>query len=91
MSVDNREFFLKLLYQFLLSDIDVTKQLLKKIGTTHKILQGKIHSLSPTILYLSKHLKDAKDSTTLHSKQNTIKPQGKDEVNCRYRELLQYI
>jgi len=91
MSVDDREFFLRLLYQFLLSDVDVIKHLFNQTGTTHKTLQGKMNSLSPTILYLSKHLKEAKDSSTQYSKQNVIKPQGKDEVHRRYRELLQYI
>jgi len=91
MNVDNREFFLKLLYQFLLFDIDVIKHLLKQTGTTHKTLQGKIHSLSPTILYLSKHLKNTKKYSTFHSKQNTVKPKDKDEVNRRYHELLQYL
>ena len=91
MSVDDREFFLKLHYQFLLSDIDVIKQLLEQTEATHKILQGKLHSLSPTILYLSKHLKDAKDSSTQHSKQNIIKPNNRDEVNRLYHELLQYL
>jgi len=91
MSLIDREFFLKLLHQFLLSDIDVIKQLLKQAGTTHKTLQGKMHSFSQTILYLSKHLKDAKNSSAKHSKRNTIKPRDKDEVNRLYGELLQYI
>lgn len=91
MSIDNREFFLKLLYQFLLSGIDVTKQLLSQTGTTQKTLQGKMHSLSPTVLYLSKHLRETKDSSIQHSKQNIVKPRDKDEVNRLYNELLKYL
>ena len=91
MSVDDREFFLRLLYQFLLSDVDVIKHLLSQAGTTNKILQGKMNFLSPTILYLSKDLKEAKDSSTQYSKKNIIKPTDKDEVNRLYSELLRYL
>jgi hypothetical protein len=69
----------------------VIKKLLEQIGCTHKILHRVTPSLSPTILYLSKDLKDAKDSLTQHSKQNLIKPSDKDEVNHLYCEILKYL
>lgn len=91
MCIDDREFFLKLLHKILLSDIDKIKKLLEQIGCTHKTLHRNAASLPPTILYLSKNLKDAKDSSTQHSKQDVIKPNNKNEVSRLYSELLKYL
>ena len=91
MSAEHREYFLKTLCRFLQSDVDVIKELLNQSGATRKVLQGKMRTLSPTVLYLSKNLKEPKNYVAQGSKQDVIRPNNKDEVNRLYRELLRYL
>ncbi|MCF6340997.1 MAG: TniQ family protein [Sulfurimonas sp.] len=91
MSTDDREFLLKLIYQFLQSDLKIIKKLLQQLGTTNKAFLSKPASMSPTILYLSKYLKNTNGSKIENPKQYVIKPNTKDEVNRLYCELLELI
>lgn len=91
MSIDDREFLLKLTYQFLQADIETIKELLQQLDTTNKVFSSKPASMSPTILYLSKFLKITDSSKIENPKQYAIKPNTKDEVNRLYSELLELI
>ena len=91
MNVNDREFLLKLTYQFLQADIETIKELLQQLETTNKVFASKPASMSPTILYLSKFLKITDSSKIENPKQYAIKPNTKDEVNRLYSELLELI
>ena len=88
MKVDDREFLLKLTYQFLQADTEIIKELLQQLGTANKVFSGKPASMSPTILYLSKFLKVTNSTKIENLKPHTIKPNTKDEVNRLYHELI---
>jgi len=91
MRIDDREFLLKLTYQFLQADIRTIKELLQQLGTTNKAFSLKPVSISPTISYLSKFLKITDSSKIENPKRYTVKLNTKDEMNRLYSELLESI